>query len=85
MKAYLVNIDVIILAKDEDEARKDAMRIAPFIHKEENFTKETRVVYIDEVPMCSNCGGVNLKQRAETHVLHMMKQKYECLSCKMVF
>ena len=85
MKAYLVNIDVIILAKDEDEAKKDAMRIAPNIHKEEIFTERTRISYINEVPMCSNCGGVNLKQRDMTNQLHMMKQKYECLGCKMIF
>ena len=61
------------------------MRIAPNIHKEEIFTKRTRISYINEVPMCSNCDGVNLKQRTMTNQLHMMKQKYECLGCKMVY
>lgn len=35
MKAYLVNLNVVILAEDEDNAKKEAMRVSPNIHKED--------------------------------------------------
>lgn len=85
MKAFLVNIDVVVRAEDEDEAKKEAMRVAPDIHKGELYTDKTKIVYINEVPVCPNCGEVNIKERFDKNVLHMAKQKHECLSCKMVF
>lgn len=52
MRAFLVNIDVVVCAKDKDEAEKEAMRVAPDIHKGGVFTEKTRIVYIDEIPVC---------------------------------
>lgn len=85
MKAFLVNIDVVVIAEDEDKAKKEAMRVAPDIHKGEVFTEKTRIQYVTEEQMCPNCGGVNLLIRYKHDASLRLKQPYECLSCKLVF
>ena len=80
-KAYLVNIDIVLLADSEEEAKKEVMRVAPQIHMDEVPSIDSRICYVEERLICPACKGVNIES-----AVHIVRGKiHRCKDCHEVW
>lgn len=77
LKAFLINIDIIVLAKDIVQASNEAMRVAPQIHFDETPSVDSKICYVEERPLCPACKGVNI----ETNTKKVRGKKHWCVDC----